>query len=338
MPVARPPLVVADGDIATTRLVARELEAVHREVEIRTPDTLFGTRFEDRCVVVSRLCHPSYSWLPGYLAERGIRYAYFLDDNFWELTPDVDRHLASFFNHPAVLATLERFVRGASRVVVWSRALERYLRERFPDIEIAFAAPGFDVATPARVLHAQERPGARRDELRIGYPTTRRPGVASLLARIVEHFAGTRGGAVKFEFVGWMPDALMGAPHVTLHPHVADYRRYLEFVVSRRWDIGIAPLAGGVFESFKTDIKYREYGGCRVPGVYSRVPPYSDVVVHGTTGLLTDNDAGAWIEALEALVDSPAMRESIAAAALADVAQHRDLAVTGRRFAELVAA
>jgi glycosyltransferase involved in cell wall biosynthesis len=337
--VTQPPLVVADGDIATTRLVTRELEAVYPEVEIRTADALFGTRFEDRPVVISRLCHPSLSWLPQYLAERGIRYTYFLDDNFWELTPDVDRHLASFFNHPAVLATLDQFVRGANRVIVWSQLLRDYVLTRFPDADVVFAPPGVDASAIDRLLAKRTAAAEPRGgELRVGYPTTRRPGVASLLSAIVAHFAAARGGAVRFEFVGWMPDELMGAPYATLFPHVADYAAYLDLVVSRRWDVGIAPLAGGRFESFKTDIKYREYGACRIPGIYSRVAPYSDVVVDGTTGRLADNDAGAWIAALEALVDSVRTREAIAAAAHDDVARHRDLRLTGRRFAELVSA
>jgi len=334
-----PPLVVADGDIATTRLVARELESTYPQVEIRTPDTLFGTRFQGRPVIISRLCHPAYGWMPAYLAEHGVRYAYFLDDNFWELTPDVDSHLARFFNHPAVMATLDGFVRGATRVIVWSQLLRSYLIDRFPDADVAFAAPGFDVETPGRLLAAESaRHKAHEGELRVGYPTTRRPGVTSLLNAVVEHFATTRNGAVKFEFVGWMPDTLIGAPHVTLFPHVTDYTSYLELVISRRWDVGIAPLAGGTFESFKTDIKYREYGGCRIPGVYSRVAPYSDVVAEGITGLLADNDAGAWIAALEALLDSPSVRDAVAKAAFHDVSQHRDLKVSGRRFAELVPA
>lgn len=334
-----PPLVVGDGDIATTRLVARELEAVYPEVEIRIPETLFGARFEGRPVVISRLCHPSYGWLPEYLAERNVPYAYFLDDNFWELTPEVDVHLAAFFNHPAVLATLEHFVRAARRVIVWSQRLQGYLAHRFPDVEVVQVAPGFDTSAPRRLLAAASTPDRAHDGvLRIGYPTTRRPGVTSLLTTVVKHVAAQRAGAAKFEFVGWMPDALADVPHVTLFPHVDDYGRYLEFVISRRWDIGIAPLTGGRFESYKTDIKYREYGGCRIPGIYSRVPPYVGVVTRGRTGLLAANDADAWIEALDTLLEAPSLRERIAGTAFDDVTQHRDLSVTGPRFAELVPA
>jgi len=61
-------------------------------------------------------------------------------------------------------------------------------------------------------------------------------------------------------------------------------------------------------------------------------------VAEGITGLLADNDAGAWIAALEALLDSPSVRDAVAKAAFHDVSQHRDLKVSGRRFAELVPA
>src|SRR5262249_30851744 len=153
--------------------------------------------------------HPRYGWLPEYLAERGVPYAYFLDDNFWELTPDVDVHLAAFFNHPAVVATLEHFVREARRVIVWSQRLRDYLVDRFPEVEVAQVAPGFDTTVPGRLLAAPPaRDVAHDGVLRIGYPTTRRPGVASLLTTVVKHVTAQRRGSAKFEFVGWMPDAL----------------------------------------------------------------------------------------------------------------------------------
>jgi hypothetical protein len=62
---------------------------------------IFGAAVTGRPVVVSRLCFPRYSWLPDHLAREGVRYAYFVDDNFWEITADIDVRLARFFRHPA---------------------------------------------------------------------------------------------------------------------------------------------------------------------------------------------------------------------------------------------
>jgi glycosyltransferase involved in cell wall biosynthesis len=328
------PLVIADGDIATTRLLARELGVVYPRVEIKVPETLFGTLLPGRPIVISRLCHPSLSWFPGYLAQHGWRYAYFLDDNFWELTDDVDPHLAPFYTNPAVVATLAAFVRGAAVVIVWSPLLRDYIAAKFPGAMVECTLTGVDFA---RLPSARPTFGRHdADVIRVGYPTSRRPAVAALLADVVGAIGRRYAGRVQFEFMGWMPEALEGQPHVTLTPHMADYDRYLEYVQSREWDVGLAPLAGTHFESFKTDVKYREYASLRVPAVYSRVSPYTESVTDGRTGLLAGNTVDAWISALTRLIESRELRLELADAAVADVRQHRDLRVTGRRFAALL--
>ncbi len=328
------PILVADGDIPTTRLVARELRTSYPEVEIRVPENLFGTRFDGRPVVVSRFCHPTHAWLPAYLAARGVGYAYFLDDNFWRLTPEVDPNLAHFFGHPETLRTLDAFVRGANVVIVWSERLGAFLRDRFPDSAVEFVRPGFDLSAVRSLLAAQpvahDKPAG---VARIGYPTSRRPSVAPLLVAVVREFARRALQSVRFEFMGWMPDELADLPNAVLFPQIADYDRYLAFKLLRQWDLGLAPLVGSEFESYKTNNKYREYGGCRIPGVYSRVSPFRESVTDGVTGVLTDNTPEAWIAAIDALLAAPARREAMARAAFEDVETHYDLQVTGRHFA-----
>jgi hypothetical protein len=328
------PLLIADGDIPTTRLVARELRAVYPDVEVRIPDTLFGADARNRPILVSRLCHPSLRWLPAYLGERGHAYAYFLDDNFWELTPEVDPHLAAFFGHPAVLATLDAFVRGSRRVIVWSARLGDYVRGRFPGHDVVAVDAGFDVdAVRAPLAAAAAMPPSTDGVFRVGYPTTRKPALAPLLCALVAQAEQHFGTKVQFEFMGWMPEALGSARNATLLPQIDDYASYLAFMIGRSWGAGIAPLLPGRFESFKTDIKYREYGGCRIAGVYSDVPPYTDAVDNGRTGLLVRNDPAAWLAVLARLQAAPAERAAIAATAFADVSTRRDLHATGRRLA-----
>jgi glycosyltransferase involved in cell wall biosynthesis len=133
-----------------------------------------------------------------------------------------------------------------------------------------------------------------------------------------------------------MPERLSELPNVVLHPWIADYDAFLEFKLDRRWDVGIAPLIGDAFDQFKTDNKYREYAGCGIPAVYSRVSPFVETVRHGATGLLVENEAAEWIAALEQMVRSPDLRASIAAAASDDVRRNYDLRVTGRRLVDVV--
>ena len=174
--------------------------------------------------------------------------------------------------------------------------------------------------------------------VRIGYPTTRRPSVSSLVEGVVAGVGARYGDRVQFEFVGWMPDGLERARNVVLTPHIDGYERYAAYVASRRWDIGLAPIAGTHFDSFKTDIKYREYGAMRTPAVYGAGPPYDDAVVDGVTGALAAPRADAWVDAISRLVDDPARRERIAAAAYDDVTRTRGLAATGALHADAIAA
>ncbi|HEX3631224.1 MAG TPA: glycosyltransferase [Casimicrobiaceae bacterium] len=330
-------LLIADSDIPTTRLVARELREAFASLEVRIAPDIFGAVVTDRPVIVSRLCYPRYSWLPGHLSREGVRYAYFIDDNFWEITPEIDVRLASFFRDPATVDTLDAFVRHAAVVLTWSQPLRDYVASRFSDVRSEFVAPGFDVAKAAALLQRHPPPTDGEDAVvRIGYPTTPRPRVSALVVPVVEHFLRVHGRSVKFEFIGWMPEALGGLPNVEFHPWIGDYDKYLEFKVSRRWHIGIAPLIGDGFEKYKTNNKYREYGGCMVPGVYSDVSPFRETVDDGKTGILVDNNAGAWIGALEKLVAFPVLRSAIAREAFEDVRRHHDLRTTGRHLVDAV--
>jgi glycosyltransferase involved in cell wall biosynthesis len=330
-------LLVADGDIPTTRLLARELREGFHDVEVRIAKDLFGVEFSGRPVVVSRLCYPRFSWLPAYLSRRKLRYAYFLDDNFWEITQQTGVDLASFFQHPATVETLDAFVRNAGVVICWSSRLREYVAARHPEAITEFVRPGFDVATATALRERRDaRPADPRRGVRIGYPTTARPRVTPLLVPLVRHFLEHYGNEVVFEFIGWMPEALSELPNVVLHPWIAEYDAFLAFKLGRRWDIGIAPLLGDTFDQFKTDNKYREYAGCGIPGVYSRVSPFVETVRHGTTGLLVENEPADWIAALEQMVKSPELRASIATAASDDVRRNYDLRMTGRRLVEVV--
>jgi glycosyltransferase involved in cell wall biosynthesis len=330
-------LLIADSDIPTTHLIARELREGFASLEVRVAPDIFGTIVTGRPVIVSRLCFPRYSWLPDHLSREGVRYAYFVDDNFWEITPEIDERLAQFFRHPATVDTLDAFVRHAAVVLTWSKPLRDYVVSRFSDIHAEFVMPGFDVAKAATLLQRHQPPTAAADNVvRIGYPTTPRPSVSTLIVPVVEHFLRAYGRRVTFEFIGWMPDALGELPNVVFHPWIGDYDKYLEFKISRRWHIGIAPLIGDAFEQYKTNNKYREYGGCMVPGVYSDVSPFRETVDDGRTGVLVENDAGAWIGALEKLVASPVLRSAIAQAALDDVRRHHDLRTTGRHLVDTI--
>lgn len=314
------PLLIADGDIATTHIFARVIREAFGTVEIAYPGTLQQTKIDSRHVILSRLCLPELAWLPAYLADRGIPYSYFLDDNFYELDSHYDVHNGAFFSHPAVQATLDKFLTGAERIIVMSPTLASYLKARFPAQNIAQISPPIDLALIDRHRSAAAFTTARK--LRIGYPSTRRPNVAELLASVVLRTLDRHHDDVEFEFMGWMPDALRGVLGVTFLPEVKGYENYLDAVQQRGWSLALAPMMNSLFENCKTNLKYREYAAFGVPGIYSDVPLYSSSVRHEQTGLLADNSVDAWLVALEQAISRPALRASIVEAARSDVENH----------------
>lgn len=314
------PVLVADGDIPTTHIVARLVEEAFGSVEVVYSAALQRAQLSGRKIIISRMCLPELSWLPAYLKQRGIGYSYFLDDNFYELDVSYDAHHGAFFGHPAVRATLDKFIDGADGVLVMSPTLATYLQTRFPTQQVSLIAPPIDLELFER--HALLPVAMSTRKLRVGYPSTRRPNVANLLTDVVKRALELHGETVEFEFIGWMPEGLRDVPGVILLPEVKGYEKYVSTVHQRRWDVALAPLMSSIFENCKTNLKYREYAAFGIAGIYSDVPLYSSCVRDGQTGRLVKNSADAWLMALDQLLSDAALRAAIVHAARADVAQN----------------
>jgi hypothetical protein len=93
-----------------------------------------------------------------------------------------------------------------------------------------------------------------------------------------------------------------------------DYARSAALFSRQTCDIVIAPLRDNPFNRAKSHLKFLEYTVLGVPGVYSRLPPYAGIVRHGENGLLA-GDETEWERCLVELIESPARRQALAAAA-----------------------
>lgn len=96
---------------------------------------------------------------------------------------------------------------------------------------------------------------------------------------------------------------------------VMPYAAFRAFLQEVENPIGLIPLDDSLFSSCKSPIKYFDYAVAQVPAVCSNVPPYSDYVRDGDTGLLVNNDSDAWFEAVESLILSQAKRQNLSDAA-----------------------
>ena len=315
------PLLIADDDIATTHIITRVIREALGSVDIVYPATLQSAELGNRTVIVSRLCLPELSWLPAYLNRRGVGYSYFLDDNFFELDTEYDKHNGVFFSHPATRHSLSQFIACADHLIVMSAMLADDLQRRFPTQQINTIAAPIDLALFDRLRPTVDAPlpEIARKKFCVGYPSTRRPNVSDLLTGVVTQSLARFGDNVEFEFMGWMPDALRDMPGVTFLPEVTGYENYVLTVQSRGWHAALAPLMDSPFENCKTNLKYREYAALGIAGVYSDVPLYASCVKPGQTGLLPKNNVEAWLAALNLLRTDAALRASLVSAARADV-------------------
>ncbi len=141
--------------------------------------------------------------------------------------------------------------------------------------------------------------------------------ITSALVRVLDRYRST----VRLQFWGGPPpETLAGHPQVAWTAlDVKGYAAFAEFFQVQPFDVALAPLRDRPFNRCKSHIKFLEYSALGVPGVYSRLAPYSGIVVHSQNGLLAATPA-EWEAALVELIETPALRDRLAHAAQATVA------------------
>jgi GT2 family glycosyltransferase/2-polyprenyl-3-methyl-5-hydroxy-6-metoxy-1,4-benzoquinol methylase/glycosyltransferase involved in cell wall biosynthesis len=101
---------------------------------------------------------------------------------------------------------------------------------------------------------------------------------------------------------------------VECHEHMP-YDQFKSFIASLDNTIGIIPLDDSVFNSCKSAIKFVDYSLAGIPTVCSAVAPYIDVMEHGITGILVENEVDTWYREVKRLALSAAERNKLATAA-----------------------
>lgn len=176
---------------------------------------------------------------------------------------------------------------------------ERLLRPRVPSPESATLRIGF-FGSPAHLL-----------DLGSILPAIE----ATLSAR--EH--------VMFYWWGCRPGELAYHPQVRQGgPIVADYESHIARLQKSHLDVAVIPLLNTEHGRARSPVKYYEYGGAGIPGVYSATAPYASCVQNGVTGLLAQDSTTAWTNTMLQLVDNADLRTTLARNAHRDIEQRID--------------
>jgi glycosyltransferase involved in cell wall biosynthesis len=328
-------LAVGDGDIASIELCLRiPLEWMSMTLGIKyrliyAPDLPRTPGDNIDLVMMMRVCDKRSLAFARSLKGKGIPYIYMMDDDLDLIDPETPLGAMLMAidarNNIATLAEL------ASAVVVFSEAL----RDKF----FRYNSETSILVAPSGLLRSLKRsaPPCPSPELRMGFAGgTVHADNLSMVENVIGDLLEANP-ALVFETIGQQSPGLAGHPRYRHFPFVHDgIDAFFQLLHSRTWDIGLAPLRDTAFNAAKTDNKYRTYASAGIPAVYSKVAPFNLSVRDRETGLLVDNNAEAWRNAIDLLLTDGSLRQSMAQSAAFDADQRFNLAAVCLEYLRII--
>ena len=279
-------------------------------------------------IVIQRL-FPSAETLPLYrrilASDRPIIYE--LDDDFLHIPPMHPRRDAIGCFEPYVLECLTR----ADAVTVSTAELGRRLAVYNRNIDV------LPNALDTALWHSETVQPKRATDgpVVIGFAGTPTHGAdLELISEALRRIHGRYEDRVVFRFLGSPPPRGLEA-RCEQRTFEARYSAYAHALAHSDIDIALAPLIDNPFNRCKSDIKWLEYAACGFAGVYSDLPLYRNSVSDGRTGLLVENTAQAWFDAIDRLVRDVVLREQIGKAARTEVMATRTVEAVAPRYLEV---
>ncbi len=276
-------------------------------------DVPFPERVDGADVVVLQRDFPvhmeAYEQILALARERSLPVVLELDDLLLELPPyHPDRQI---HHYTKALLPILQAVTEVDLVTVATGPLADYVAQYNPNVLVL---PNY-LDDDLWQLRAPAAPSSGQDPLVIGFMggASHLPDL-EMIGPVLEDLADCYPGRLHFRFWGLKhPTLLASRPDVEWHQtHIVRYTDFVDFFQRQTADIFIAPLRDNLFNVCKSPIKFLEYGALGIPGVFSRIAPYSQAIEDGRTGLLASSPA-EWREALVRLIEDPQLRLTIAA-------------------------
>ncbi len=168
----------------------------------------------------------------------------------------------------------------------------------------------------------------QRDRIRILYmgTTSHRPDL-EMITPALESVADTHPN-VCFVFLGIEPpNSLLESNQAEYFPSkTMEYKKFAQILREVDADLAIAPLKENTFNACKSPLKFFEYSAIGLPGVYSKIAPYSRIIKDNITGCLASEDSQDWINKINYLIENPEIRYRIATQAQKFVKDNHTLA------------
>ena len=131
--------------------------------------------------------------------------------------------------------------------------------------------------------------------------------------RIIEpviHKILAKHPTVRFCFVHGIPDFLRNIDRVDLVSEFTRIDRWPQFLASRAFDINLAPLVDSAFNRGKSNLRWLEFAGMKVPTVASKVGHYAETLTQAEDALLCETEED-WLHSLSWLISDESARKKI---------------------------
>lgn len=235
-----------------------------------------------------------------HLKEMGTPYIFEIDDDLFQYQIDYPEENTK---SQASLERLTYVIKEASAVRVFSNQMKDRVRCLTPDCHLVVPPLYWSMINNSK---------SHSEKVRITYATSRIEGdplfkiILEALRIIHKRFYES----IEIVFWGYIPEDFKKAKNVRFFPFQRNYEGFIKKFSSFSSDIGLAPMSDNLFCQAKTNNKFREYGACKIAGIYSDVELYKDVQ-HGFTGFLVRNTTSDWVDALAQMVQDKDLRHSI---------------------------
>lgn len=303
-----------DHALVVLRIVGPLQQAGMRLIHGNELDKVYPERVSLGDIVLIQRDFPRFTSHYRQVIERaqleGKPVVYEIDDLLLELPVEhPDRPI--YYYTPALFPMLRAIVE-ADAVTTTTPPLQAYLR---PFNANTVLLPNFlDDRLWSFQAPKQKNPEGR---VVIGYmgSTSHRPDLEQILP-VLQHLIVRYKEKVILRFWGGEPPLqIRDLSNVEWIPlSLPDYPKFVSTFSQQEGDIFIAPLMDTFFNQCKSSIKFLEYSTLGVPGVYSHILPYQEVIRHGENGFLA-GDNEEWETCLTKLIESPELRCSMGALA-----------------------
>lgn len=237
----------------------------------------------------------------------GKKVVYETDDNFFDLPSHNKVWEAAIKARELILFMM----READAYTVTTERLGRYLNNIYP--KPTYVLPNsVELFSMGNKVYKQQVPKKQEGVVRIGWTggSTHVKDLeiaAKALKRVLKKHKN-----VEFYNLSstYLDKLVFNFPHN--HIDLVPVEIYHDVLEDMDLDIAICPLLADKFNAGKSAIKWEEYSMFGYPTIYSEVPPYSDVIEDGVTGIaVKQNTKGAWEEAFEKLIFDADLRKEI---------------------------